>query len=256
MYKPVKTKKVYEEIVHQIKLSIQEGKLKPGEKMPSERELAEQFNASRASVREALSAMEMMGIISIHPGEGSYVRHLPSNSMLETLAASVQTESVDIFHLLEMRKIIESEIAALAALRATAEDIEELRHTLAEMKNEMAAGGPAEGLDAKFHYILVKAARNPVLLKVAQTISSLLTSNYRSLRLALFLIPDMNHIFYESHCGIFQAVTAKNPQAARKMMCDHLDAIQEAMRWYKYGGEEGLRIFPMIYQTRQNKTFE
>src|SRR3546814_2822984 len=113
----MKTKKVNEEIVHQIKRSIQEGKLKPGEKMPSGRELAEQFNASRASVREALSAMEMMGIISIHPGEGSYVRHLPSNSMLETLAASVQTESVDIFHLLEMRKIIESEIAALAALR-------------------------------------------------------------------------------------------------------------------------------------------
>jgi len=254
MFRPVKTKKVYEEIVHQVKLSIEEGKLKPGDRMLSERDLADQFNVSRASVREALSAMEMMGIISIHPGEGSYVRHLPSDSMLETLAASVQTEAVDILHLLEMRKIIETETASLAAVRATAVDIEDLQQALNEMKLEVSSGGHVEDIDAKFHYILVRAARNPVLLRVAQTVSQLLTSNYRSLRLALFLVPNMSQIFYEAHIEIFQAIITKNPRLAREKMGEHLDTIQEAMRWYKYGGEESLRIFPMIYNSRHNTT--
>lgn len=252
MFRPVRTKKVYEEIVHQIKLAIEEGKLRSGDKLLSERELSEQFNVSRASVREALSALEMMGIIAIQPGEGSYVRHLPSESMLELLAASVRTEAVDILHLLEMRKIIEIETAALAAVRATAADLEELRQSLQQMQDEVAAGGHAEDIDAKFHYILVRAAHNPVLLKVAQTISQLLTSNYRSLRLALFLIPKMSEIFYQAHNEIFHAVSAKNPRLAREKMREHLHMIEEAMRWHKYGGTEILKLFPTIYNSRGN----
>nr|WP_092068797.1 FadR/GntR family transcriptional regulator [Dendrosporobacter quercicolus]NSL47231.1 FadR family transcriptional regulator [Dendrosporobacter quercicolus DSM 1736]SDL81513.1 GntR family transcriptional regulator, transcriptional repressor for pyruvate dehydrogenase complex [Dendrosporobacter quercicolus] len=252
MFRPVRTKKVYEEIVHQIKLAIEEGRLKSGDKLLSERDLAGQFKVSRASVREALSALEMMGIIAIQPGEGSYVRHLPSESMLEILATSVRTEAVDILHLLEMRKIIEVETAALAAMRATPGELEELRQSLQQMQAEVAGGGHAEDIDAKFHYILVRAAHNPVLLKVAQTISQLLTSNYRSLRLTLFLIPRMSELFYQAHCEIFEAVAAKDPRLARDKMREHLDTIQEAMRWYKHGGAEVLRIFPSIYHSRYN----
>ncbi len=256
MFRPVKTKKVYEEIVRQVKLLIEEGKLKPGDKLLSERHLSEQFNVSRASVREAFSALEMMGIIAIHPGEGSYVRHIPSGNMLELLSTSVQTEPVDIMHLLEMRKIIEIETAALAAVRATAEDIEEMRQSLCDMELEVAGGGHVADIDAKFHYILVRAAHNPVLLRVAQTVSQLLTANYRSMRLMLFLIPDMRRIFYEAHAAIFKAVVAKNPRLAQEKMRDHLESIQEAMCWYKHGGEEALRIYPIIYHSRHNNLMD
>ncbi|MEG6584221.1 FadR/GntR family transcriptional regulator [Dendrosporobacter sp. 1207_IL3150] len=255
MFRPVKTKKVYEEIVQQIKLSIEEGKLKPGDKMLSERELSEQFDVSRASVREALSALEMMGIISIYPGEGSYVRHLPSESMLKTLVSSVQTESIDVLYLLELRKIIEVEIAALAALRATEEDINDLQQALSEMHKEVAAGVLADDIDAKFHYSLVRAAHNPLLLQIAQTVSQLLSNNYRSIRLALFLVPGMSKMFYEAHVEILEAVCAKNCELARKKMHMHLNAIEEAIRWYKYGGEEALKIFPKIYNARNSNIY-
>jgi len=76
MFRPVKTKKVYEEIVEQIKKLIVDGKLQPGDKLLSERELSEKLNVSRASVREAFSALEIMGVISIRPGEGSFVQQV------------------------------------------------------------------------------------------------------------------------------------------------------------------------------------
>lgn len=86
MFKQVKTKKIYEEVIEQIKKLIIDGKLQPGDKLLSERELAEKLGVSRASVREAFSALEIMGIITIRAGEGSFVRQVSYEGMLEPLS--------------------------------------------------------------------------------------------------------------------------------------------------------------------------
>jgi GntR family transcriptional repressor for pyruvate dehydrogenase complex len=232
MFRPVKTRKIYEEIVEQIKKLIVDGKLQPGDKLLSERELSEKLNVSRASVREAFSALEMMGIISIRPGEGSFVRQVSYEGMLEPLSFLLQMEIDDILQLLEVRKILEVETVALAAVRATPEDIEQIRSVMDSMIDE-ANTGELDTADAAFHFAIGRAANNAVLIKVMNTISDLMTNTFRSSRQRLFLVENMPQLLHQSHLEIFQAIIQKNPDEARRKMRDHLFMVEEAMKRLK-----------------------
>lgn len=235
MFRPVKTKKIYEEIVGQIKKLIVDGKLQPGDKLLSERELSETLNVSRASVREAFSALEMMGIISIRPGEGSFVRQVSYEGMLEPLSFLLQVEIDDIMQLLEVRKILEVETAALAALRAEPENIEEMKSALTGMIEEVNAGQIGDLSDAAFHFAVARAAHNPILIKVMYTISDLMTNTFRASRQKLFLVEEMPQLLYQSHHGVLEAIISKNPSIARRRMREHLSMVEEAMKRLKHG---------------------
>ncbi len=240
MFNPVKTKKVYEEIVGQIKQLIVEGKLQPGDKLLSERELSEKLNVSRASVREAFSALEMMGIITIRPGEGSFVRQVSYEGMLEPLSFLLQVEASDIVQLLEVRKILEVETAALAAVRATPQDIDDMKRALDSMLAEIQAGEIGDMADAAFHCAVAKAANNPILVKVMNTISDLMTNAFRTARQRLFLVENMPAVIHESHCGVYEAIISKDPELARKKMKEHLTMVEDAMLELKFGGSSAL----------------
>lgn len=136
--KPIKTKKIYEEIVEQIKELFAQGDLKPGDKLLSEREFAERLQVSRASVREALSALEAMGLIEIKPGEGTFIRQMGVSSIIEPLALLLLMEKDQVFELFELRKILEVEAAGLAALRATSEDVERMFEVIKKMEEDLA----------------------------------------------------------------------------------------------------------------------
>lgn len=235
MFKPVKTKKVYEEIIGQIKKLIIDGKLQPGDKLLSERELAERLNVSRASVREAFSALEMMGIITIRPGEGSFVKQVSFEGMMEPLSFFLQVEIDDLFQLLEVRKILEIETAALAAERATPEDLEEIKSALACMLEEVNNGGTGENGDAAFHFSIAKAANNPVLIKVMHTISDLLAKTFRTTRQKMFLIENIPTLLHQSHYEIYEAITAHNPRLARIKMKEHLNLVENVLAKIKKG---------------------
>lgn len=246
MFRPVKTKKVYEEIVGQIKKLIVDGKLQPGDKLLSERELSERLNVSRASVREAFSALEMMGVIEIRPGEGSFVKQVSYLGMLEPLSFLLSVELDDIMHLLEVRKILEVETAALAAARATAEDVELIGQALEGMVDQVNAGEIGDVGDAAFHFAIAKAANNPILVRVMNTVSDLMTSTFKASRQKLFLIENMPEVLYQSHLSIYEAIVERNPQAARSRMRDHLTMVEEAMRRLKTGGVTSLKKFRTI----------
>lgn len=246
MFRPVKTKKVYEEIVEQVKKLIVDGKLQPGDKLLSERELSEKLNVSRASVREAFSALEMMGVISIRPGEGSFVRQVSFEGMLEPLSFLLQVEIEDIMQLLEVRKILEVEIAALAAVRATEDDIESIQRSLHSMMDEIRQGEIGDLADASFHFSVVKAANNPILFKVMSTISDLMTNTFRISRQKLFLIDNMPMVLYNSHVGVYEAIASKNPNLARIRMREHLTMVEEAMMALKRGGVNSLKNYREI----------
>ncbi|CVK20973.1 MULTISPECIES: FadR/GntR family transcriptional regulator [Sporomusa] len=235
MFKPVKTKKVYEEIIGQIKKLIIDGKLQPGDKLLSERELAETLDVSRASVREAFSALEIMGIITIRPGEGSFVRQVSYEGMMEPLSFFLQVEIDDLFQLLEVRKILEIETAALAAMRATPEDLEDIKCALASMLEEVNTGGIGEHGDAAFHFSIAKAANNPVLIKVMHTITDLLTKTFRTTRQKMFLIENMPTLLHQSHYEIYEAITAHNPRLARRKMQEHLSLVESVLAKIKKG---------------------
>ncbi len=243
MFRPVKTKKVYEEIIGQIKKLIVDGKLQPGDKLLSERELSEKLNVSRASVREAFSALEMMGIISIRPGEGSFVRQVSFEGMLEPLSFILQMEIEDIMQLLEVRKILEVETAALAALRATHEDLEDIHRAIISMKEELRRGEVGDTADARFHFAIAKAANNPILIKVMNTISDLMNTSFRSSRQKLFLIENMPAVLYNAHFEIYEAISDHNPSLARLRMREHLTMVEDAMRELRDGGITSLKNF-------------
>lgn len=235
MFKPVKIKKIYEEVIEQIKKLIIDGKLQPGDKLMSERELAETLGVSRASVREAFSALEMMGIITIRPGEGSFVRQASYEGMLEPLSFLLQIDIDNVMQLLEVRKILEVEIAALAAVRATKEDIEDIRRALNKMVDEVNAGEIGDVADAEFHFAVVKAAHNPILVTLINTISDLMAKTVRFSRRQIFLVENMPNALYDSHCLIFQAIVDGKSQQARSLMHEHLTMVEKVMLQLKQG---------------------
>ena len=235
MFKPVKIKKIYEEVIEQIKKLIIDGKLQPGDKLMSERELAEKLCVSRASVREAFSALEIMGIIAIHPGEGSFVRQATYEGMLEPLSFLLQRDVDNVMQLLEVRKILEVEIAALAAIRATAEDIEDIRRALNKMVHNVNTGEIGDKADAQFHFALVKAAHNPILVTLINTISDLMTKTLRFSRQKMFLVENMPIILYDAHNLIFEAIVNKDSEQAGKLMYEHLTMVENVMLQFKQG---------------------
>ncbi|HWR39896.1 MAG TPA: FadR/GntR family transcriptional regulator [Patescibacteria group bacterium] len=256
MFRPVKTKKVYEEIIEQIKALIIEGKLQPGDKLLSERELSEKFNVSRASVREAFSALEMMGVITIRPGEGSFVRQVSVEGMLEPLNFFLQVEFDDIMQLLEVRKMLEVEIVSLAASRATPIDIQAMQQALNSMVAAINSGDIGDAADAAFHYAIVQAAHNPVLNTVMNAISEIMTKTYRASRQKLYLVPNMPETLYKNHYGIYEAVVAKDPKLAMKRMRAHLVMVEEAMLQLKRGGLVSLKKFDNnVAEHKINKDF-
>lgn len=236
MFKPVKTKKVYEEVIEQIKQLIVVGELQPGDKLLSERELSEKLNVSRASIREAFSALEIMGIITIRPGEGSFVRQVSFEGMLEPLSFLLHVNIDDAMNLLEVRKTLEVEIAALAAMRATPEDIEDIRKALHQMVDEVNSGEVGDKADAEFHFAVLKAAHNPILIKLMGAVSDLMSSTFHFSRQKIFMEGNMQKILYDSHCSIFEAIEKKKPKQARKLMGKHLTMVEESLAQLKRGG--------------------
>ena len=240
MFNPVKTRKVYEEIVGQIKQLIIDGKLQPGDKLLSERELSEKLNVSRASVREAFSALEMMGIISIRPGEGSFVKQVSYEGMLEPLTFLLQVKISDITQVLEVRKILEVEIAALAAMRATPEALADIHRALGYMQEEVDAGGIGDRADDAFHLALAQAANNPVLIKVMATITDLMSNTFRTSRQKLLLVDHMVELLQESHFRVYDAIAKKDPDLARLCMREHLLLVEEKMLLLRQSGVPAL----------------
>ena len=241
MFKPVKTKKVYEEIIAQIKKLIIDGRLQPGDKLLSERELSEKLNVSRASVREAFSALEIMGVITIRPGEGSFVRHVSFEELIEPLSFFLQVEIENMVQLLEVRKILEIEMAGLAASRATPEDLEYIRSSLVGMVEALNAGGVGDNEDANFHFSIAKAANNPILIMLMNAISDLLTKTFRASRQKLFLIENMPTLLHQSHYEIYEAIAARNARSARRRMHDHLNLVEEMLLKIKNDGIESFK---------------
>src|SRR5215467_10712201 len=131
MYKAVRSSRLYEQIVQQVEESIQKGALKTGDKLPPERELAEQFGVSRTAVREAVKALREKGLVEAYPGRGTFITSETSNTIRRTLDRMVRAGKLEgTLQVVEVREILEPEIAALAATRANEEVVNEMREAV------------------------------------------------------------------------------------------------------------------------------
>lgn len=233
MFKPIKQKRVYEEILEQIKGLVSEGVLKPGDRLISERELAERLQVSRASIREAFSALDMMGILESKPGEGTFIREVPQDSMIKPLALMLMLYKNSSLEVLEVRAILEAGSAAMAASRVTPEGLEKIKEALDEMERDVLCGAIGELPDARFHLAIAEAADNQILIRLMNTVSDLIVETMRYSRERLFQTPGNNITLLEQHKEIFRAIADKDSEAAREAMRAHLRFVRKEISSYE-----------------------
>ena len=226
-FKPIKTKKIYEEIVEQIKEMISKGELNPGDKLMPERDLAERLQVGRSAVREAYRALEAIGIIQIRPGEGTFVREMGTKSMTEIMSLVLMTEKNALCELLELRRIIEVEAAGLAARRRSEDDLKSMKKFLEQMKVDIESGNLGELADMKFHYAVTAAAQNSLLMRFMNTISETMKTLLRTAREQLYITPGTPERLYQEHVLVYQAIVAGSVEEARKAMLDHLQRVED-----------------------------
>ena len=173
MLTPIKSEKVYKIIMKQIKDIVKSGELKRGDKLPSERELALRLNVSRTSVREAIKALETLGLVESKHGGGNYIKNDFEDILLEPLSIAFMLLGSNNSEILELRKVIEPEVAFMAAKNITENEIKELENII-EKLSKTTDSKICASLDKEFHYIIAKASKNHLLSTIVFSVSSLI----------------------------------------------------------------------------------
>jgi len=230
--KPIKTKKIYEQIVEQIGILVAEGQLNPGDRLPSERELAERFQVSRASIREAISALEMMGLIEVRSGEGTYIRQVNIESVVAPLAWMLFIEKDTDLELYEVRKILEVQAAGMAAERAQEDEIRDMHEALEVMRLDLEKDRLGEDADHHFHFAIARATHNKILIRLMNTISDTMQKTLRSSRSKLYEDRNTPERLYREHCSLFEAIKSQNVLQAQQLMRNHLVGVENQLAKY------------------------
>lgn len=227
MYSAIQSSRLYEQIIEQIQGRIMEGKVRPGDKLPSERELAEQFGVSRTAVREAVKAMREKGLLEVQPGRGTFVTDLTGGTtevMRDSLSLIVKISlGNDLGKLVQVRTLLEPGIAALAAEMATPLDLETMQQAVNVMDTAMTRTDAYVEADLAFHLALARATQNPLIPVLIDPIVDLL----REQRKRIFLVEGGPERGQYHHKQILAAIRRGDATAASQAMCAHLEQVRQ-----------------------------
>ncbi len=222
-YKQITSSRLYERIVEQIEAQVLSGNLKYGDRLPTERELAEQFGVSRTAVREAVKALREKGLVQGHPGRGTFITDGTSRAMRDSLGLMMKIGAdTGADNVVEVREILEPEIAALAATRATLDDLARLREAVATMDEALNDADAFIEADMDFHLALAGATQNSVVCALIDPVVDLL----REQRKRIFLVNGAARGQYH-HKRILEAIERRDPEAARAAMRAHLAQVRQ-----------------------------
>jgi GntR family transcriptional repressor for pyruvate dehydrogenase complex len=213
---------VYEEVARQIERLILK-KLQPGDKLPSERELAESLGVSRSSIRDAIRSLELMGMVEPRQGAGTIVREISSDSLVNPLANALKRKEELIGELLDFRKMLEPPLAARAATRISADELSEMEEILQRQEKKQSNGEAAVAEDAEFHYSIALASGNSVVLKVLDTLMDLL----RDTRERSLQVEGRPQKSLAGHRRILAALKRHDAEAAKAAMRRHIEDVEE-----------------------------
>src|SRR5712692_3780915 len=229
VYKAVRTSRLYEQIVQQIEESILKGALKPGDQLPAERELAEQFGVSRTAVREAVNALREKGLVEAYSGRGTFVTDGTSQAIRQSLGLMIKIGQPDgSTHLAELRAILEPEIAALAATRVEEQYVATMRDAVAVMDRARHDPDAYIEADLDFHLALAEAAANPLILSLIDSIVGLL----REQRMRIFQVAGGPERGQFHHKRILKAIEQRNAEKEREARRAHLQQVREDSQVY------------------------
>jgi GntR family transcriptional repressor for pyruvate dehydrogenase complex len=223
MLKAIRKTRIYEEVVGQLHQLIDGGKLKAGDRLPSERELAETFRVSRSSVREAIKTIENEGMVVTRPGSGTFLTTVNVEAIIPSLASLLSRGKDALIDLFEMRCLVEPGIAALAAERATPADILRLKEICAEQAQQINRNAAAVDSDAAFHLTIGRATHNSALQRLVASIVEIL----KPIREKSLQTPGRGQKSLASHRAILVAIERHDPELARQAMQQHIQAVEE-----------------------------
>jgi len=222
----IEKKRAYEGIVQQVLDLIENGKLKQGDQLPSERELTEIFKVSRTTVREAIRTLESMKLLQSRQGNGTYVLASTEEDLIQPLAAALFNAKDDIRQIFYVRKIIEPHVAALAAENATEQEIEEMEEILRKQEICIEHDESIIETDSTFHNLMAGAAKNRVMERLTIALVDFLKESREN-----YLQDDERdnkrpESSLEGHKKVLAAIRNGDCEAAKKLMLEHLEAIE------------------------------
>jgi len=215
--------KFHEQIVDQVQALIEKGRLKHGDQLPPERELASIFKVSRHSVREAIRVLEQKKVLKSRPGSGTFIILENESSVVESLASAILREKNTLAEIFQFRELLEPQIAGLAARNASKKDIMVLEDLLEQQQKELGNTLVSKKLDEKFHLALAQATGNSVLMQVEALWGHILLKS----RHENFQSPHRNKLSVKGHKKILKAIKEGDSKAANQLMAGHLQAIRE-----------------------------
>jgi GntR family transcriptional regulator, transcriptional repressor for pyruvate dehydrogenase complex len=231
MFKQIKVRHISEEVFDQIKSAILEGKVRPGEKLPAERELMKELGVSRVPIREALKLLANIGLVETRQGGGSYVRSLLADRVHDPLNYILKDNVERVFELLEVRKEIETGSAYYAAKRATAKEIEALWRIIEETKTYLdRKKTPPVRLDADLHLVIAQSSHNTIRAHLTHTIYNVFSEYFSFLIENVCFNKEYQQSVYDQHFKIYDAISRGDAEGARLASIEHLAFVEDGLR--------------------------
>lgn len=221
----VETVSVSDRLTTEIEARIGDGRLRPGDRIPAERELAQELGVSRASLRQALHELEIRGLIDRRPGRGTIVLEQPGSEFRTTLTQSVSPQLQGVEHIMDLRMVVEPPVAARAAARHRATDVRRLASIQTQMEHAKDVGSVVE-LDIAFHRAIANATHNPLLLRLLEVTSEWMGPS----RQTALQRPRRYQSSMQAHRLILSAITEREELAAHDAMRDHLEVVRANIR--------------------------
>ncbi|RIV21979.1 FadR family transcriptional regulator [Alicyclobacillaceae bacterium I2511] len=221
-----------QKIVSQISDAIISGRLNSGDRLPTERALAKEFQVSRTAIRDAIKILSGRGLLDVRHGVGIFVAHHSENGG-EIVWNFTDEKLRDVF---EIRKALETEAAYLAAIRRDDAHLSRLRDVLWNAKQHQDSLTVLNERDAQFHVAIAEASQNYLLVRVMWTLLDVLTDS----RQASLNIPHRAQASLGEHEAIFDAIARQDPETARLAMLAHLESVERSVITGRTSTEEGL----------------
>lgn len=233
-FTPIRTRRVFEEVIDQFRNQMRSGQLRPGDKLPSERELARQFKASRNAIREALRTLEVAGFIEMQTGAkgGAFVQEIDARLIADSMRDMLHLGQITLEHLTQARLWMETIVTKVACARATEEDFAELEANI-QLGIDLLEQGQLEekvAVNIEFHNILARATKNPVLILNMQLLMDL------TMQFARHAAPDVDSYHIDWRRLMVKLLRERKEAEAVAAMEERLQRLQE--RYYRLAAQQ------------------
>ena len=228
LFSAVTPRKIPDVVYKQLVSLISSGRLKPGERLPSEREMATDMGISRQSIREAINKARTVGLIDVRQGGGTVVVSSVGEQLKTPLSIILEEQAEKIFEFLDIRKLFEGWCAERAATAAKAADLRAMLELLKKMEKLQPGEASWEKADLNFHSAIAAASHNVIAIHIMDGLKASFNDYFKAKKFALG--PERKDVLHHQHTGIFAAIRQKNPQEAKDRVTEHLEYVAEVIR--------------------------